>query len=117
MSREDALAASPRLPIDTPSLTGSINLQGGLIDDLRLKNYRTTVERGSPIVTLLSPANAPGGFFIDQGWTPAPGSTIEVPQPQTVWSAPAGRGAGARPPGHPDLDQRIRHHLPAHHFG
>jgi YidC/Oxa1 family membrane protein insertase len=89
-SREDALAASPRLPIDTPSLTGSINLQGGLIDDLQLKNYRTSVEPGSPIVTLLSPANAPGGFFVDQGWTPAPGSTIEVPQPQTVWTAPAG---------------------------
>jgi YidC/Oxa1 family membrane protein insertase len=89
-SREDALAASPRLPIDTPSFTGSINLQGGLIDDLRLKNYRTTVEPGSPIVTLLSPANAPGGFFVDQGWTPAPGSTIQVPQPQTVWSAPPG---------------------------
>jgi YidC/Oxa1 family membrane protein insertase len=89
-SREDALAASPRLPIDTPSLTGSINLQGGLIDDLQLKNYRTTVEPGSPIVTLLSPANAPGGFFVDQGWTPAPGSTIEVPRPNTVWSAPPG---------------------------
>jgi YidC/Oxa1 family membrane protein insertase len=89
-SREDALAASPRLPIDTPSFTGSINLQGGLIDDLRLKKYRTTVEPDSPIVTLLSPANAPGGFFIDQGWTPAPGSGLEVPRPQTVWSAPDG---------------------------
>jgi YidC/Oxa1 family membrane protein insertase len=115
-SREAALAASPRLPIDTPSLTGSINLQGGLIDDLQLKNYRTTVEPGSPIVTLLSPANAPGGFFIDQGWTPAPGSRIEVPQPHTVWSAPPG-GADARAAGHHDLDQRIRHHLPAHHLG
>jgi YidC/Oxa1 family membrane protein insertase len=89
-TREAAIAASPRLPIDTPSVTGSINLQGGLIDDLRLKKYRTTVERNSPIVTLLSPANAPGGFFVDQGWTPAPGSSIEVPQPQTIWSAPAG---------------------------
>jgi YidC/Oxa1 family membrane protein insertase len=89
-TREAAIAASPRLPIETPSVTGSINLQGGMIDDLRLKKYRATVAPNSPIVTLLSPASAPGGFFIDQGWTPAPGSDIEVPRPQTVWSAPEG---------------------------
>jgi YidC/Oxa1 family membrane protein insertase len=89
-SREAAIAASPRLPIDTPSVTGSINLQGGLIDDLKLKRYRTTVEPGSPIVTLLSPASGPSGYFVDQGWTAAPGSDVEVPQPQTVWSAPDG---------------------------
>ena len=89
-TREAAIAASPRLAIDTPSLSGSINLRGGLIDDLQLKRYHTTVNRGSPLVTLLSPANAPGGFFVDQGWTPAPGSNLEVPQPQTVWTAPRG---------------------------
>ncbi|HUF43876.1 MAG TPA: membrane protein insertase YidC [Aestuariivirgaceae bacterium] len=89
-SREAAIAATPRLSIDTPSVTGSINLRGGLIDDLQLKRYRVTVEPNSPIVTLLSPANAPGGFFVDHGWTPAPGSDLAVPQPHTVWSAPPG---------------------------
>ena len=29
----EALAASPRVAIDTPSLGGSIDLQGGLVDD------------------------------------------------------------------------------------
>ena len=87
-SREEAIAATPRLAIDTPSVVGSINLQGGLIDDLRLKNYHTTVQPGSPMVTLLSPANAPGGYFVDHGWTAAPGSNLQVPQPQTIWTAP-----------------------------
>src|SRR5262249_52904751 len=32
MSRDAALAASPRVRIDTPSLSGSIALKGGLID-------------------------------------------------------------------------------------
>jgi YidC/Oxa1 family membrane protein insertase len=89
-TREAAIAASPRLRIDTPSLTGSINLRGGMIDDLQLKRYRVTVDPGSPIVTLLSPANAPGGFFADHGWTAASGTRVAVPQPQTVWSAPPG---------------------------
>ena len=88
--RDVAIAASPRLPIDTPSLSGSINLQGGLIDDLQLKKYRVSVEPNSPTVTLLSPANAPGGYFVDQGWTPAPGSKVELPQPETLWSAAQG---------------------------
>ena len=36
VSREQALAASPRLTIDTPSLSGSVNLKGAKLDDLRL---------------------------------------------------------------------------------
>src|SRR5450755_403973 len=39
MTREQALAMSPRVPIDTPSLEGSIALKGGRIDDLVLKKY------------------------------------------------------------------------------
>lgn len=45
-----AIANAPRLAIDTPSLTGSISLLGGRIDDLSLKNYRVTVDPGSDIV-------------------------------------------------------------------
>ena len=39
-TREAALADSPRLKIDTPSLRGSIALKGGRIDDLVLVKYR-----------------------------------------------------------------------------
>ena len=35
-TREDALARSARVQIDTPSLSGSINLTGARFDDLRL---------------------------------------------------------------------------------
>src|SRR4051794_6992914 len=43
-SREAALARSPRVRIDTPSIAGSINLRGGRIDDVSLKNYHETVD-------------------------------------------------------------------------
>src|SRR5271166_1036820 len=38
-SREAALSASPRVKIDSPALIGSINLKGGRIDDLVLRDY------------------------------------------------------------------------------
>ncbi|WP_037242499.1 membrane protein insertase YidC, partial [Rhodomicrobium udaipurense] len=36
-SREAALAATQRIAFDTSSLTGSINLKGGSVDDVTLK--------------------------------------------------------------------------------
>ena len=85
-TREAAIDASPRVAIDTPALAGSINLTGGRIDDLRLKQYRETVEPNSPIITLLSPAGAPGGYFTEQGWVPASGTTVPVPTDSSVWT-------------------------------
>ncbi|MFX6304017.1 hypothetical protein ABTF83_20115, partial [Acinetobacter baumannii] len=34
--RETAIAASPRVKIDTPRLAGSVSLKGGRIDDIAL---------------------------------------------------------------------------------
>src|SRR5271156_5358342 len=39
-TREEPLAAGPRIKLDTPSLYGSIDLKGGRIDDVSFKNYR-----------------------------------------------------------------------------
>ena len=58
-TREAAVAASPRVAIETESLVGSINLTGGKLDDLRLKKYHETVDRSSPIISLLAPAGGP----------------------------------------------------------
>src|SRR5688500_4103542 len=40
ITREAALAASPRVPIETPALRGSLSLRGGRFDDLYLAQYR-----------------------------------------------------------------------------
>src|ERR1700761_9315765 len=42
VARDVALAASPRVKIDTPSITGSIALKGGRIDDIALVKFRET---------------------------------------------------------------------------
>jgi YidC/Oxa1 family membrane protein insertase len=43
-SRQEALARSPRVAVDTPPVRGSIALTGGRIDDLSLVQYRETTD-------------------------------------------------------------------------
>jgi YidC/Oxa1 family membrane protein insertase len=86
-SRAAALAASPRISIETPRKSGSISLIGARIDDVSLKNYRETVDPTSPVIVLLSPQNGPEAYYADFGWAPAPGVTVPMPGPQTLWTA------------------------------
>jgi YidC/Oxa1 family membrane protein insertase len=84
--RAAAIAATQRVTIDTTDLHGSINLTGARLDDLELKQYRETVDPTSPIITLLTPAGAPNAYFAEQGWVPAAGASIAVPDAQSVWT-------------------------------
>jgi YidC/Oxa1 family membrane protein insertase len=95
LPRAQALAASPRLPIDTPSLKGSIALKGGRIDDLALVKYHETVDANSPPIFLLSPTGTADPFYVEFGWT---GSGVAVPGPTTLWKQD---GGGALTPNHP----------------
>jgi YidC/Oxa1 family membrane protein insertase len=90
VSRAEALKGSPRVQIETPSLTGSIDLKGGRIDDLVLTKYRETVDPDSPQVTLLSPAGSPEPYFAEYGWVPQSGSQIKVPGRDTLWTLESG---------------------------
>jgi len=84
--RAAAIAATSRIVIDTEDLHGSINLTGARLDDLELKQYRETVDPASPIITLLTPAGAPNSYFAEQGWVPAAGASIAVPDGKSVWT-------------------------------
>ena len=85
MTREAALALSPRLRIETPRLAGSIALKGARIDDLSLTRYRETVAPSSPPIVLLAPSGSPHPFYAAFGWTPAAGTTVKLPGEDTVW--------------------------------
>ncbi|WP_336055913.1 membrane protein insertase YidC [Nitratireductor sp. CH_MIT9313-5] len=87
-SRDDALAQGQRVKIDTPRLVGSINLTGARIDDLRLKDYRVTVEKDSPIVTLLNPGRLANGYYVETGYVGS--SAGEGPGPDTQWQVENG---------------------------
>lgn len=89
MTREQALAGTPRVAIDTPRLKGSIALRGARVDDLLLTEYHETVDPKSPNIVLLSPSGAPHPFYAEFGWTSAAGSAVAVPGPDTLWTASA----------------------------
>lgn len=89
LTRDQALAQSPRVRIDTPKIAGSIALTGARLDDISLKAYRETVDPNSPIIVLLSPLGGPNGYYSDFGWVAAPGATVSLPNATTVWTADA----------------------------
>ncbi|MGD9845310.1 MAG: membrane protein insertase YidC [Variibacter sp.] len=92
MTRDAALAASPRIAIDTPSVKGSVALKGGRIDDLSLVKYRETVDPKSPAIVLLSPSGSPDPFYAEFGWVNGAGGNVKVPTADTLWQQ---QGSGA----------------------
>jgi len=86
LTREEALAQSPRVPIQTPRLSGSIALKGARIDDLSLTQYRETVDPKSPPIVLLAPPGSPHPFYAQWGWLPPAGTTIKRPDETTLWT-------------------------------
>ena len=83
------LKENPRVLIDTPELSGSINLKGARFDDLSLPSYRETVDKDSPVITLLSPSGSDAphrAYFAEFSWL-ADSISIGVPTSDTVWKA------------------------------
>jgi YidC/Oxa1 family membrane protein insertase len=98
ITREVALAASPRIAIDTPRLSGSIALKGARMDDLSLVKYRETVDPKSPAIVLLAPSGSPHPFYAEYGWSPPGGTTMTLPNSETMWRR---QGAGTLAVGRP----------------
>lgn len=91
VTTEPTAPEAPRLVIDTPSLTGSVSLLGGRIDDLSLKKYRVSLDKDSEIVRVLTPAGQPGAYYALYGWSPGSGLDNDaVPGANTVWSVEKG---------------------------
>ncbi|HEY2661880.1 MAG TPA: membrane protein insertase YidC [Caulobacteraceae bacterium] len=86
--RAQVVAASPRIAVDTPSLSGSIALRGARIDDLYLKNYRMDTDPKSPRVELLRPAGTDHAWFAETGWYAA--NTPGLPDQNTLWTVASG---------------------------
>jgi YidC/Oxa1 family membrane protein insertase len=84
--RDRVLAENTRVQIDTPSLTGTINLKGGRIDDLSLKKYRETVDPNSSHIVLFSPSGSSNAYYSEMGFVAAPDSKIQVPDGMANWS-------------------------------
>ena len=78
---DEVLAATPRVTIDTASIGGSIDLKGGKIDDIILKDYRETIDPKSPNIRLFSPPGAPDAYWAETGFVSAGGARLPISIP------------------------------------
>ena len=83
LTREESISNSKRVEIENESISGSINLQGALIDDISFKKHKQKVNDGKNII-FLNPANTENGFYIETGWTSI-GNKIKVPTKDSLW--------------------------------
>ncbi len=95
-SRAAALAAAPRVKIDSPALIGSINLKDGRVDDVAFRDYTETVDPNSAKVVLFSPSGSPAPYFAVTGWLDKDGRP--TPSESTIWEQ---EGSGPLTAPHP----------------
>ncbi len=87
----DPSANAARVAIETDTLSGTLSLAGGRIDELSLKNYRQTLDADSDIVQLLKPTSQDEAYYALFGWAPGTGLTLDtVPGPNTIWAVESG---------------------------
>ncbi len=82
-----ALNPASRIAIDAPGLTGSINLVGGVVDDLSTRRHTAAIDKASGLQRIFSPKGTPAQHFAQFGWS---GANVALPTAATVWTAPAG---------------------------
>lgn len=83
-NKDDVLKTSQRIQIETPSLKGSINLKGSVIDDIELTSYKENTNPNSKNVTLLAPTQTPAPYFADVTYTSST-DLLSCPNLQTQW--------------------------------
>ena len=83
--RDDVISANNRVTFKTNSIQGSINLKGGVLDDLTLSKYKESLDINSENIHLLSPNGTINPYFIETGWIN--NNEIEVPNQNTIWKS------------------------------
>ena len=88
-SKEEIINFSERVTINTPSLSGSINLKGAILDDLILLKYNEKLNDNSKKITLFSPDGTANPYYFELGWKQLSNNTEEVDLPdlETQWVA------------------------------
>ena len=83
----EAAAEAPRVAIQSDTLSGSISLLGGRIDDLALTDYRETLDEDAETVRLMRPVGENDAYIALFGWT---GDVGVTPNDTTVWTLAEG---------------------------
>tara|TARA_B100001123_G_C15322614_1_gene1028469 strand:- start:125 stop:1807 length:1683 start_codon:yes stop_codon:yes gene_type:complete len=83
-SRSETLKLTKRIPVENENISGSISLNGALIDDITLKNYNESLDSDKKVI-LLNPNNSEKGYYIETGWA-STSKNIDLPNSKSTWS-------------------------------
>ena len=86
-SKEDVLNTTKRVSFKNSSIEGSINLTGGIIDDLILSKYKTSLAPDSENIQLLLPDGTANPYYIETGWKELKETKIDLPNLDTEWQS------------------------------
>lgn len=88
-----ASSQANRIPVETPTLRGSLNLRGGgTLDDMLLSNYAMSIQDGSPSVRLLAPLETSDAYTVSWAWHVGPeNARFTLPPEEAVWRVESGR--------------------------
>lgn len=108
LSRDEAVANTPRISFDNGEVFGTISLRGGKIDDLTLGSYYKTLDKKNN-VTLFTPRQTEAARYMDYGWVSSE-KDLALPNSNTLWRV---EGNKVLTPGAPvtlvwDNDQGLR---------
>jgi len=78
------ISSSGRVIFDNGKIKGSINLEGGFIDDLVLEEFRETLDPTSDLIEFLNPLGSQDAYYLDTGWVSSD-STLELPNNKSIW--------------------------------
>ena len=84
VNRDEVINSSGRVVFDNGKIKGSINLEGGFIDDLVLEEFRETLDPTSDLIEFLNPLGSQDAYYLDTGWVSSD-STLELPNNKSIW--------------------------------
>jgi len=84
INRDEVISSSGRVVFDNGKIKGSINLEGGFIDDLVLEEFRETLDPTSDLIEFLNPIGSQDAYYLDTGWVSSD-STLELPNNKSIW--------------------------------
>ena len=85
--KEEILSKNQRVFINTPTLKGSINLKGAILDDLALLNYKVSLDENSKNIELFLPDGTSNPYYVEIGWKQINETSIDLPNLETEWKS------------------------------
>ena len=74
-----------RVTISNNKIEGSINLCGAKIDEIYLKDFKTSTKDDSDYVKFFTPSNDKKGYWVESGWKSPKNIRYNLPGTDTLW--------------------------------